>query len=97
MTIPSHSRNSSMARAHSWPDTSRLKHKWRTACLLLALACLAIPAVPRLLQSLGGTALSPWRLVLLFADAFFCVGVACALYARGRRPRRRMDVGRGRS
>jgi hypothetical protein len=35
--------------------------------------------------------------VLFFANVFFCMNICCALYARGRQPRRRHNIGRGRS
>jgi hypothetical protein len=54
------------------------------AGLLLALVCVAILGALRVLQSSSDNTMSAWRLVFLFANAFFCVTLACALYARGR-------------
>ena len=93
MNIPTHPRNLSMARAASWSDASQLKRKLLVAGLSLALVCVAILGVLRVLQSFSSNTISAWRLVLLFANAFFCVTLASALYARGRRPLRGMDIG----
>jgi hypothetical protein len=83
----------SMARAVSWPDASQLKRRLLVAGLSLALVCVAILGVLRAFQSFSSNTISAWRLVLLFANAFFCVTLACALYARGRRPLRRRGIG----
>jgi hypothetical protein len=72
-----------LSRAYvSW-----LKHKLLVAGLLLTFLCVAILGAPALLQSLSGYSISTWRLVLFFANAFFCGCTACTLYARGRRAR----------
>ena len=96
MNIPTRPRNLSMARAASWSDASQLKRKLLVAGLSLALVSVAILGALRVLQSFNSNTVSAWRLALLFASAFFCVTLACALYARGRRPRRRRDIGLGR-
>jgi len=96
VNIPTHPRDLSMAFAASWPDASRLKRRLLAAGLLLALVCVAILGALRVLQSFSSNTISAWRLVLLFANVFFCVTLACTLYARGRQPRRRRDIGLGR-
>jgi hypothetical protein len=82
-----------MARAASWPDASQLKRKLLVTGLSLALICVALLGALRVLQNFSSNTISAWRLVLLFANAFFCVTLACALHARGRQPRRRSDIG----
>ena len=91
MNIPTRPRDMSMARAASWSDASQLKRKLLVAGLSLALVCVAILGALRVLQSFSSNTISAWRLVLLLANAFFCVTLACALY--GRRPLRRRDIG----
>jgi len=93
VNIPTRPRDMSMARAASWSDASQLKRKLLVAGLSLALVSVAILGALRVLQSFNSNTVSAWRLALLFASAFFCVTLACALYARGRRPLRGMDIG----
>jgi hypothetical protein len=76
-----------MARTASWSDALELRHKLLVAGLSLALVCVTILGALRVLQSFTSNTISAWRLVLLVASAFFCVTLACALYARGRRGR----------
>ena len=96
MNIPTRLRDLSIARAASWPDASQLKRKLLVAGLSLALVCVAILGALRVLQSFSSNTISAWRLVWLFANVFFCVTLAYTLYARGRQPRRRRDIGLGR-
>lgn len=96
MNIPTYPRNLSMAHAASWSDASQLKRRLLVAGLSLALVCVATLGVLRVLQSFSSDTISAWRFVLLFANAFFCVTLASALYARGRQPRRRSGIGLGR-
>jgi hypothetical protein len=93
VNIPTHPRNLSVARAAPWPDGSRLKRKLLIAGLPLSLICVALLGALRVLRNFDSNTVSAWRLVLLFASAFFCVALACALHARGRQPRRRRDIG----
>jgi hypothetical protein len=93
VNIPTRPHNLSTARAVSWSDASQLKRKLLVAGLSLALVCVAILGALRVLQSFNSNTISAWRLVLLFANAFFCVALACALYARGRRPLHRRGIG----
>ena len=93
MNIPTRPRDMSMARAASWSDASQLKRKLLVVGLSLALVCVAILGALRVLQSFSSNTISAWRLVLLFANAFFCVTLACALYARGQRPPRKRGIG----
>ena len=96
MNVPTRPRNLSMARPASWPDASQLKRKLLVAGLSLSLICVALLGALRVLRSFDSNTISAWRLVLLFANAFFCVTLASALYARGRQPRRRSGIGLGR-
>ncbi|MBV9433001.1 MAG: hypothetical protein JO137_14365 [Hyphomicrobiales bacterium] len=96
MNIPTHPRNLSMARAAFWSDASQLKRKLLVAGLSLALVCVAILGVLRVFESFSSNTISAWRLVLLIANAFFCVALGSALYARGRQPRRKSGIGLGR-
>ena len=93
MNVPTRPRNLSMARPASWPDASQLKRKLLVAGLSLSLICVALLGALRVLRSFDSNTISAWRLALLFANAFFCVTLACALHARGRQPRRRRYIG----
>jgi hypothetical protein len=81
-----------MMRIRPWRDTSHLKRTLLIAGLSLALVGVAIFGALRLLLSFSGNTISAWRLVLLFGNAFFCVTIACSLYARGRRVRRAVNI-----
>jgi hypothetical protein len=63
---------------------SRLKLVFVIVTLAVTLAVIVILGVARLFQSLSDSAISPWRLVVLFAHVFACVAVLFALYGRGR-------------
>ena len=90
MSILGYSRN-----IGPWRNDSRLKRGLLLVVLSLALIGVGILGALRLLHNFSGSTISAWRLVLLFGNAFFCVTIACALYARGRRDRRwrNIDVG----
>jgi hypothetical protein len=89
-----HSR--AIARSKTWGDGTGLKRRLLIGVLVLVTVCVVSMAVLRLLQSLNDGTIDTWRLVLLFANAFGCATVFCALYARGRRPRQMRNMGRGR-
>jgi len=93
MTIPKGPRLLVAARGDTRPDAPGLKRKLLVAVMLLALACLVILGGLRLLESRNADGVNAWRLALFLADGFFCVNIICALYARGRQPRRRGSIG----
>ena len=96
MNFQTGSRNLNSAGANSWRAMSILKRCLLVTGLTLVLICAATLGAVRLFHNFGGTTISAWRLVLLFANAFFCVSIACALYARGRRYRRGSSIDLGR-
>ena len=78
-------------------DDPRPKRALLICAATLGLVGIAILGVIRLFQCLNDGTISAWRLALLFANAFFCVMVICALYGRGRQRPRPAPVPRRRS
>jgi hypothetical protein len=71
--MPTRPRNLSIARAAPWPDASQLKRRLLVTGVSLALICVALLGALRVLHSFNSDTISAWRLVMLFANALFCV------------------------
>jgi len=97
VNLPERSRELHIGCAGSWLDAYHLKGKLLVVGLSIALICVVVLGVLRMFQDLIGNTISPWRLVLFLGNALLCVSIACALYARGRRPQRRGYIGLKRS
>ncbi|SDR58449.1 hypothetical protein SAMN05519103_06124 [Rhizobiales bacterium GAS113] len=97
MDTQTRTRSRTIAHHKTWADESRLKRRLLIAGLSLALVGVALLGVLRLFQSLNDGTINTWRLVMLFANAFSCIIVVCALCARGRAPRPPRNFGRRRS
>ncbi len=84
MRNPAEGKSDTVKAASPGALVSHLKLPFTIVLTALLLAFIAVIGVVRLFQSLNDGAISPWRLLTLFAHLFACVTILCALYGRGR-------------